>query len=129
MASNESSFITCPCCSSTLDLPDLDTGTSFPVPGDARSNKAEHPVVDVQCPCCDWEFTVDAANAIENDGEIESESELEVNDDGEFIEPDGDGQDNYFPPWHGMASACLEQRGRGLRDTGERSPYILDDFP
>jgi hypothetical protein len=95
MASDESSQVVCPCCSAQLDPLDADV---------------------VECPFCGWEFTINGADRVEEDGDIEGEAELEVNPDGELVEPD---DDTTFPPWHGSASALLEQQGRGQRDAGD----------
>jgi hypothetical protein len=57
---------------------------------------------DVGCPFCGWEFRIDGSGKVSDDGEVEPKTELEIDPEGDLIVPRGD--DEAFPPWHGMVN-------------------------
>jgi Right handed beta helix region len=79
---------------------------------------------EVECPCCGWEFS-GYDDCVDDESDIDGESELEVDADGETIDPE-DGQS--FSPWHGLVSVLRAQERRGWYDSGERDESSDDDW-
>ncbi len=80
-----------------------------------------------ECPSCGWEFWSDEEPP-DDDGDIEGEAELEVDADGDIVDPE---DADSFPPWHGLVSVANE--GRGWHDIGMRDESRdyedFDPFP
>ena len=64
----------------------------------------------IECLICAWEFRINVNDTVEDDGDVDGEAELEIDADGNTVDPD---DNESFPPWHGIANANAEREGHG----------------